>query len=107
MRSKKIGNLFYSKINLPNNSECIKKKNHLLFACDKLGSIDLYQLDGNSRKNSPRHLRHFELFPGNTASKQPQIIETFTVYTPFIVVSARKKYKNHRIHVNSFFSRFE
>ena len=31
MRSKKIGNLFYSKINLPNNSECIKKENHLLF----------------------------------------------------------------------------
>ena len=31
MRSKKIGNLFYSKINLPHNSECIKNKNHLVF----------------------------------------------------------------------------
>ena len=67
----------------------LSKKNHLLFACDKFGSIDLYQLDSNEAKNSPRHLRQFELFPGNTTSQQPQIIETFTVYTPFIVVAAR------------------
>ncbi len=31
MRSKKIGNLFYSTINLPTNSECVKNKNHLFF----------------------------------------------------------------------------
>ena len=31
MRFKKIGNLFYSKIDLPHNSECVKKRNHLLF----------------------------------------------------------------------------
>lgn len=67
----------------------LSKKNHLLFACDKFGSIDLYQLDSTNPKNAPRHLRHFELFPGNTTNKQPQIIETFTVYTPFIVVAAR------------------
>ncbi|CAF0795297.1 unnamed protein product [Rotaria sordida] len=66
----------------------LSKKNHLLFACDKFGSIDLYQLDSNEPKTSPRHLRQFELFPGNTTSQQPQIIETFTVYTPFIVVAA-------------------
>ncbi|CAF1247371.1 unnamed protein product [Adineta ricciae] len=66
----------------------LSKKNHLLFACDKFGSIDLYQLDSTNSKNAPRHLRHFELFPGNTTNKQPQIIETFTVYTPFIVVAA-------------------
>ncbi|CAF1354676.1 unnamed protein product [Adineta steineri] len=65
----------------------LSKKNHLLFACDKFGSIDLYQLDSNTPKNGPRRLRQFELFPGNTTSKQPQIIETFTVYTPFIVVA--------------------
>jgi hypothetical protein len=67
----------------------LSKRNYLLFACDKYGSIDLYQLDSSQPKNIPRHLRQFELFPGNTASQQPQIIETFTVYTPFIVVSAR------------------
>jgi hypothetical protein len=67
----------------------LSKKNYLLFACDKYGSIDLYQLDSSEPRNTPRHLRQFELFPGNTASQQPQIIETFTVYTPFIVVSAR------------------
>lgn len=68
----------------------LSKKNYLLFACDKFGSIDLYQLDNNQPRNLPRHLRQFELFPGNTASQTPQIIETFTVYTPFIVISARK-----------------
>ena len=68
----------------------LSKKNYLLFACDKFGSIDLYQLDSNQPKNLPRHLRQFELFPGNTTSQTPQIIETFTVYTPFIVISARK-----------------
>jgi hypothetical protein len=68
----------------------LSKKNYLLFACDKYGSIDLYQLDSTQPRNIPRHLRQFELFPGNTTSQQPQIIETFTVYTPFIVVSARK-----------------
>ena len=31
MISKKLGNLFYSEINLPHNSECVKKKNRLLF----------------------------------------------------------------------------
>lgn len=31
MRSKKIGNLFYSKINFPHNSQCVKNKNHLFF----------------------------------------------------------------------------
>ncbi len=67
----------------------LSKKNYLLFACDKFGSIDLYQLDSNQPRNMPRHLRQFELFPGNTANQQPQIIETFTVYTPFIVISAR------------------
>jgi hypothetical protein len=67
----------------------LSKKNYLLFACDKFGSIDLYQLDSTQPKNIPRHLRQFELFPGNSASQQPQIIETFTVYTPFIVISAR------------------
>jgi hypothetical protein len=67
----------------------LSKKNYLLFGCDKYGSIDLYQLDSNQPKNIPRHLRQFELFPGNTTNTQPQIIETFTVYTPFIVVSAR------------------
>lgn len=67
----------------------LSKKNYLLFACDKYGSIDLYQLDSSQPKSIPRHLRQFELFPGNSASQQPQIIETFTVYTPFIVVSAR------------------
>lgn len=67
----------------------LSKRNHLLFACDKLGSIDLYQLDNNDSKAIPRHLRQFELFPGNSANPHPQIIETFTVYTPFIVVSAR------------------
>ncbi|CAF3353765.1 unnamed protein product [Rotaria sp. Silwood1] len=66
----------------------LSKKNHLLFACDKFGSIDLYQLDSNEPSTSPRHLRQFELFPGNTTNPQPQIIETFTVYTPFIVVAA-------------------
>jgi hypothetical protein len=66
----------------------LSKKNYLLFACDKYGSIDLYQLDSNQPRNIPRHLRQFELFPGNSNSQQPQIIETFTVYTPFIVVSA-------------------
>ncbi|CAF1904121.1 unnamed protein product [Rotaria magnacalcarata] len=66
----------------------LSKKNHLLFACDKYGSIDLYQLDSNEPRITPRHLRQFELFPGNTTSPQPLIIETFTVYTPFIVVSA-------------------
>ena len=69
----------------------LAKKNYLLFACDKYGSIDLYQLDGNDPRNTPRHLRQFELFPGNTNCQKPQIIEAFTVYTPFIVVSARKK----------------
>lgn len=68
----------------------LAKKNNLLFACDKLGSIDLYQLDSTDAKNAPRHLRHFELFPGNSTGKQAQIIETFTVYTPFIVVAARR-----------------
>jgi hypothetical protein len=67
----------------------LSKKNYLLFACDKYGSIDLYQLDSSEPRNTPRHLRQFELFPGNSASQQPQIIETFTVYTPFIVISAR------------------
>lgn len=67
----------------------LSKKNHLLFACDKYGSIDLYQLDSNNPRIAPRHLRQFELFPGNTTSQQSQIIETFTVYTPYIVVSAR------------------
>ncbi|CAF3916501.1 unnamed protein product [Rotaria sp. Silwood2] len=66
----------------------LSKKNHLLFACDKFGSIDLYQLDSNEPRTSPRHLRQFELFPGNATSQQPQIIETFTVYTPFIAVAA-------------------
>ena len=32
MRSKKIGQLFYSKIDLPYNSECLKKKDILLFS---------------------------------------------------------------------------
>lgn len=67
----------------------LSKKNHLLFACDKYGSIDLYQLDGNNPSNAPRHLRQFDLFPGNSNNQKPQIIEAFTVYTPFIVVSAR------------------
>jgi hypothetical protein len=67
----------------------VSKKNYLLFACDKYGTIDLYQLDGSEPRNTPRHLRQFELFAGNNASQQPQIIEAFTVYTPFIVVSAR------------------
>jgi len=67
----------------------LSKKNYLLFSCDKFGSIDLYQLDSRQPRNSPRRLRQFELFPGNSASKQPHIIETFTVYTPFIVVAAR------------------
>ena len=69
----------------------LSKKNYLLFACDKYGSIDLYQLDANDPRNSPRHLRQFELFPGNSISQKAQIIEAFTVYTPFIVVSARKE----------------
>jgi hypothetical protein len=67
----------------------LSKKNYLLFACDKYGSIDLYQLDGNDPSNAPRHLRQFDLFPGNSTNQKPQIIEAFTVYTPFIVVSAR------------------
>lgn len=67
----------------------LSKRNHLLFACDKYGSIDLYQLDGQDPSVAPRHLRQFELFLGNTNSSKPQIIEAFTVYTPFIVVSAR------------------
>lgn len=67
----------------------LSKKNCLLFACDKFGCIDLYQLDSQSPGNNPRHLRQFELFPGNSTSQKPQIIEAFTVYTPFIVVSAR------------------
>ncbi|CAF1164116.1 unnamed protein product [Adineta steineri] len=66
----------------------LSKKNYLLFACDKYGCIDLYQLDGNDPSNTPRHLRQFDLFPGNSTSQKPQIIEAFTVYTPFIVVSA-------------------
>jgi hypothetical protein len=69
----------------------LSKKNYLLFACDKYGCIDLYQLDGNDPSNAPRHLRQFDLFPGNSTNQKPQIIEAFTVYTPFIVVSARKK----------------
>lgn len=72
----------------------LSKKNYLLFACDKYGSIDLYQLDSNQPRNPPRHLRQFELFPGNTNNPQPQIIETFTVYTPFIVVSAHLSDQN-------------
>jgi hypothetical protein len=67
----------------------LSKKNYLLFACDKYGCIDLYQLDGNDPSNAPRHLRQFDLFPGNSTNQKPQIIEAFTVYTPFIVVSAR------------------
>jgi hypothetical protein len=83
----------------------LSKKNYLLFACDKYGSIDLYQLDSNQPRNMPRHLRQFELFPGNTANPQPQIIETLTVYTPFIVVSARmfkKKKKKKRLKMFVF-----
>ena len=68
----------------------LSKKNCLLFACDKYGCIDLYQLDSHNPSSSPRHLRQFDLFPGNSTSQKPQIIEAFTVYTPFIVVSARK-----------------
>jgi hypothetical protein len=68
----------------------LSKKNYLLFACDKYGCIDLYQLDGNDPSNAPRHLRQFDLFPGNSTNQKPQIIEAFTVYTPFIVVSARR-----------------
>jgi hypothetical protein len=67
----------------------LSKKNYLLFACDKYGCIDLYQLDGGEPSNAPRHLRQFDLFPGNSTNQKPQIIEAFTVYTPFIVVSAR------------------
>ena len=67
----------------------LSKKNYLLFACDKYGCIDLYQLDDNDPSNVPRHLRQFNLFPGNNANRKPCIIEAFTVYTPFIVVSAR------------------
>ncbi len=67
----------------------LSKKNYLLFACDKYGCIDLYQLDGNDPSAAPRHLRQFDLFPGNSTNQKPQIIEAFTVYTPFIVVSAR------------------
>jgi hypothetical protein len=74
----------------------LSKKNYLLFACDKYGSIDLYQLDGNDPSNAPRHLRQFDLFPGNSTSQKPQIIEAFTVYTPFIVVSARR-FSNEKI----------
>ncbi|CAF0782506.1 unnamed protein product [Adineta ricciae] len=66
----------------------LSKKNYLLFACDKYGCIDLYQLDGTDPSVPPRHLRQFELFSGNSSSQKPQIIEAFTVYTPFIVVSA-------------------
>ncbi|CAF1945604.1 unnamed protein product [Rotaria magnacalcarata] len=66
----------------------LAKKNYLLFSCDKYGCIDLYQLNGNDPSNSPRHLRQFDLFPGNSTSQKPHIIEAFTVYTPFIVVSA-------------------
>jgi hypothetical protein len=69
----------------------LSKKNYLLFACDKYGCIDLYQLDGQDPSSTPRHLRQFDLFPGNTNNQKPQIIEAFTVYTPFIVVSARKR----------------
>ena len=69
----------------------LSKKNCLLFACDKYGSIDLYQLDSSSPRSNPRHLRQFDLFPGNSNSQKPHIIEAFTVYTPFIVVSARKE----------------
>ncbi|CAF0919473.1 unnamed protein product [Rotaria sordida] len=66
----------------------LSKKNYLLFACDKYGCIDLYQLDGTDPSNTPRHLRQFDLFPGNNTNQKAQIIEAFTVYTPFIVVSA-------------------
>ena len=68
----------------------LSKKNNLLFACDKYGCIDLYQLDGSDPAVAPRHLRQFDLFPGNSTNQKQQIIEAFTVYTPFIVVSARK-----------------
>ena len=74
----------------------LSKKNYLLFACDKYGCIDLYQLDGNDPSNAPRHLRQFDLFPGNCTHQKPQIIEAFTVYTPFIVVSARMFCKKNR-----------
>ncbi len=80
----------------------LSKKNYLLFACDKYGCIDLYQLDGNDPSAAPRHLRQFDLFPGNSTNQKPQIIEAFTVYTPFIVVSARmfkKKEKNISIGI--------
>jgi len=66
----------------------LSKKNYLLFACDKYGRVDLYQLDGNNPSNAPRHLRQFDLFPGNSTSQKPKVIESFTVYTSFIVVSA-------------------
>jgi hypothetical protein len=74
----------------------LSKKNYLLFACDKYGCIDLYQLDGNDPSNAPRHLRQFDLFPGNSTNQKPQIIEAFTVYTPFIIVSARMFLKQNR-----------
>jgi hypothetical protein len=73
----------------------LSKKNYLLFACDKYGCIDLYQLDGSDPTVAPRHLRQFDLFPGNSTNQKQQIIEAFTVYTPFIVVSARR-YRLHR-----------
>ena len=75
---------------VPHFLRILSKKNYLLFACDKYGCIDLYQLDGNQPTNTPRHLRQFDLFPGNSTSQKPQILEAFTVYTPFIVVSARR-----------------
>lgn len=80
----------------------LSKKNYLLFACDKYGSIDLYQLDGHDPSNAPRHLRQFDLFPGNSTHQKPQIIEAFTVYTPFIVVSARVyRQVNRLVHYSS------
>jgi hypothetical protein len=80
----------------------LSKKNYLLFACDKYGCIDLYQLDGNDPSNAPRHLRQFDLFPGNSTNQKPQIIEAFTVYTPFIVVSARMFIKKKRIFQSEY-----
>lgn len=81
----------------------LSKKNYLLFACDKYGCIDLYQLDGNDAGNAPRHLRQFDLFPGNSNNQKPQIIEAFTVYTPFIVVSARKLKINFKFEFCIFY----